>query len=197
VGFAFLVDAVDGWSWAVPVTGVPRVRGDQAQWQGRSYRQAEAYASRTTWVLGEFYWRVRLEDRTRHVDYRAGTRRLNREQTADEVTWSEGDSLDASTLARAFSLPAAAHAALRPSVPAFKADAGGAALFVRIAVGLLVLFMAMAAVQQCSNDDCAEVRATFGPDSREAQQCRERGRYAHSNSGGSYGGWSGGGGGHK
>jgi hypothetical protein len=197
VGFAFLVDAADGWSWAVPVTGVPRVRGEQAQWQGRSYRQTEAYASRTTWVLGEFYWRVRLEDRTQHVDYRAGPRRLNREQTTDEVTWSEGDSLDASTLARAFSLPAAAHAALRPAVPAFKADAGSGALFVRIAVGLLVLFIVVAAVRQCSRDDCAEVRATFGPESREAQQCRERGRYAHSNSGGSYGGSSGGGGGHK
>ena len=198
VGFAFLVDAVDGWSWAVPVTGVPRVRGEQAQWQGRSYRQAEAYASRTTWVLGEFYWRVQLEDRTQHVDYRAGTRRLNREQTADEVTWSEGGSLDASTLAKAFSLPASARAALRPALPAFKADGGGgAALFVGVALVVLVLFMLVAAVRQHSRDECAETRATFGPDSREAQQCRERGRYAHSTSGGSYGGWSGGGGGHK
>jgi uncharacterized membrane protein YgcG len=180
------------------VTGVPRVRGEQAEWQGRSYRQAEAYASRTTWVLGEFYWRVRLEDRTRHIDYRAGPRRLNREQTTDEVTWSEGDSLDASTLARAFSLPAAAQAAMRPSVSAFQADGGGSAtLFVRFAAGLLAVFMLVLTVQQCSRDDCAEVRATFGPESREAQQCRERGRYAHSNSGGSYGGSSGGGGGHK
>ena len=29
-GFAFLVDAEDGWSWVVPITGAPQARGDKA-----------------------------------------------------------------------------------------------------------------------------------------------------------------------
>ena len=27
-GFAFIVDAEDGWSWAIPITGAPQASGD-------------------------------------------------------------------------------------------------------------------------------------------------------------------------
>lgn len=198
VGFAFLVDAEDGWSWAVPITGAPRVRGEQAQWEGRSYQQVETYASRVTWVLGEFYWRLARDERTRHADYRSGSRRLSREQVEGEVTWSEGAALDASTLSRAFSLAPAASVGREPQVAAFRPEgAGSIGHIVRVTVGLLVVLAVVLMVQQCSTDECDAVRTTFGASSLEYQQCRERGRYAHSTSGGSYGGWSGGGGGHK
>jgi ribosomal protein S27AE len=197
VGFAFLVDAEDGWSWVVPLAGAPQVRGDQAIWKGRVYERSDSYASRVTWVLGEFYWRLSRGERAHHVDYAAGSRRLNREQAGGEVTWSEGGTLQADVLARAFALPEAQRAALAREVSPFKADTGGTSLFARVAVAVLIAVFVVVWLLDASGDECDGVRQTFGAASLEYQQCRERGRYAHSTSGGSYGGWSGGGGGHK
>ena len=197
VGFAFLVDAEDGWSWAVPLAGAPQVRGDQAVWKGRSYARSDSYISRVTWVLGEFYWRLQRGERTHHIDYAAGSRRLNREQSGSEVTWSEGGTLQAAALAQAFALPAPQREALTREVSPFKGDSGGMALFVRVTVAVIIGVFVVLWLLDTSRDECDGVRQTFGASSVEYQQCRERGRYAHSSQGGSYGGWSGGGGGHK
>lgn len=209
VGFAFLIDADDGWSYAVPATGVPVPRAGRVRWRDRSYQALESYHSRTTWVLGEFYWRVEPEQRTRHVDYRSGPQRLNFEHTGDEITWSAGTGLDASTLARAFGLSAQVAAAMAPAARLrgspleglASAPSSGSALFrlLREHWVLALFLLGFAVLTFCTDgrDDCAEVRATFGAQSAEARQCEERGRYSHSSSGGSYGGSSGGWGGHK
>jgi hypothetical protein len=181
----------------VPLAGAPKVRGEQAQWKGRTYERSDSYVSRVTWVLGEFYWRLERGERTHHIDYATGSRRLNREQSGQEVTWSEGGTLQADALAQAFALPEAQRAALAREVSPFKADTGGSSLLVRVAVGFVVVVFVVLWLLDSSRDECDGVRQTFGAASLEYQQCRERGRYAHSSSGGSYGGWSGGGGGHK
>ena len=71
-GFAFLVDAEDGWSWAVPITGAPQVSGDTARWRNDSYRKLYAYTGAITYVLGEFYWKLERGERTANVDYASG-----------------------------------------------------------------------------------------------------------------------------
>lgn len=199
-GFAFLVDSEDGWSWVRPVTGAPQARGDNVVWQGSSYRRSESYPAKVTWVLGEFYWRVKLDERALVADYvgtgGASERRLSREQTGNEVTWSAGATLTADEVARAFG-------GARPDVsPAFVRDAmpgsrhsGVPAVVVLVVVLIVVIVL----VSRCSGDDCDEVRATYGPASNEYQQClRTRGSGSgRSGSGGSFGGWSSGGGGHK
>ena len=117
-GFAFLVDADDGWSWTRPITGVPQANssGDQVTYQGVSYRKLYSYTGIVTYVLGEFYWRLARDERTFNTDYE-GTgahrrKRLNREQTGSEVVWSAGETLEAETVIKAFRLPQAKLAAL-------------------------------------------------------------------------------------
>jgi Domain of unknown function (DUF4178) len=195
-GFAFIVDAEDGWSWVRPITGAPQVRGDQAQWQGTTYRKRYGYAAKVTWVQGEFYWRVQRDERAFVTDYDAGRKRLSREQTGNEVTWSAGEAMDAALLAKAFGVPIA-------SQPAFERDSaplstslsrsviGGTPTMVWI---IVALFFLMVVVDACS-DDCDDVRDTFGAASAEYQQCQRSGG-SGVRSGGSYGGWSSGGG-HK
>jgi ribosomal protein S27E len=192
-GFAFIVDAEDGWSWVRPLTGAPQVRGGQAQWQGVSHAQRYSYTAKVTWVQGEFYWRVKRDERALVTDYAAGRKRLSREQTGNEVTWSAGEAIDAAVLAKAFGVPIAS------SAPAISFDAsplsnsfagfGNKLVWIVIALILVAVLVAM-----CS-DGCDDVRNTFGASSAEYQQCKRSGGSGW-RSGGSYGGYSSGGG-HK
>lgn len=201
-GFAFLVDSDDGWSWARPLTGAPQLRGDAATWLGKAYERIDSYEARVTWVLGEFYWRVRRDERAAVSDFRglrsASNRRLSREQTGTEVTWSEGATLSAEQLARAFGLASDAGAALQREVPAgpgVRIDGGLAKALLIVAVVGAVLAAGFCTSRDA---DCAEVRAAFGEASNEYRQCL-RGAGSGSgfrSGGGSFGGYSSGGG-HK
>jgi len=203
-GFAFLVDAEDGWSWVRPITGVPEQRGDRARWQGADFRQRERYRARVTWVIGEFYWRVRRGEVALVSDFEGtgafAARRLSREQVGQgsdsEVTWSAGEALAAATVAEAFDIAPSTRAALQRDVAPTSGRGGGTArglaLFIAAAIVMLVL-------ARCGGDDCDNVRDTFGAASTEYQQCT-RGSGAVGGprvGGGSYGGYSSGGGGHK
>jgi len=202
-GFAFLVDSNEGWSWVRPLTGAPQVAGDVATWKGKGYRKRWNYGAKVTWVQGEFYWRVRRDERAQVTDYEGqgadAALRLSREQAGQEVTWSAGRTILAETVADAFGIPAANRRALQRDVaPAFNLGSswgGGAGKVVLIIVVVLILMMLL----PTCGDRCDDVRQTFGESSLEYQQCRASRSSGSSGrtSGGSYGGWSSGGGGHK
>lgn len=200
-GFAFLVDTEEGWSWVRPLTGVPVTRGDTATWQGDSYRKRYGYAAKVTWVLGEFYWRVRREERARVTDYdgvgEARMKRLSREEVAREVTWSAGEVLDAAVVADAFGLPPAARGALqRDAAPVGTVLRSGASGFGKGVVVFIVLVVLLIVLSRCGDDDCDRQRSTFGPSSNEYRQClaaRGSGGSGYGTSGGSWGGYSSGG----
>ena len=200
-GFVFLVDSEDGWSWVKPLTGAPQVRGDVATWNNKTYRQRERYDAKVTWVLGEFYWRVRRDEVARVTDYvgtgAASQRRLSSEQTGSELTCSEGAVLDAQALARAFRLAPATGSALQRSGSGAPAAFDGGLFKVLLIVAVVVLVLT---VGFCSSrdSDCGEIRATFGEASNEYQQCLRSsgGGTGFRTGGGSYGGYSSGGG-HK
>ena len=52
-GFAFVIDAEDGWSWSAPITGAPEKSGGGVSYQGVSYRKLYDYTGMVTYVLGE------------------------------------------------------------------------------------------------------------------------------------------------
>jgi hypothetical protein len=197
-GFAFLVDSNEGWSLVKPITGAPRVRGDTAEWQGVNYRKRYTYAAKVTWVQGEFYWRVQREERALVTDYEgtgsAAARRLSREQTGSEVTWSAGETLPAATVASAFGLAPGVRAALERDVPVLSSSKSSMGSGKAIALFVLVVLVMML-LSRCDTDDCDEVRQTFGAASTEYRQCESRRAAGGSGrvGGGSYGGWSSGG----
>jgi hypothetical protein len=188
-GFAFLVDAQDGWSLVQPVTGAPRPLRDQVQWQGTTYRQKEgSYTALTSYVLGEFYWPVRKGQRTLNTDY-VGTggqaqRVLNREMAGHEVTWSQGQTLSAEAVIQTFNVDIAHKRLFKrdasPLSTSFDWSGTSVALIVMVCIVLLILLMG-----SCE-ERCGRVRDTYGEASLEYQQCR-----SSSGSGGS-GGWHGG-----
>lgn len=199
VGFAFLVDAEDGWSWVRPLTGAPQVSGATARWQGDSYRELYRYSGQITYVLGEFYWRLARGERTRNTDYRGpGGKQLNREETGEggdaEVTWSAGAALDADVLFKAFKLDDGQRVALqRDAKPVSTRGFGGMAGLFLFLLFVVVVF----SMVRCGRDDCSELRRTYGEASNEYQSCARNSGSGGRSSGGSYGGFSTGGGGHK
>ena len=185
-GFAFLVDAEDGWSWAVPITGTPQGSGDSVRWRNDNYRKLYSYAGAITYVLGEFYWKLERGQRTNNIDYASGKKRLNREQSGDEVTWSAGQAIDADVIAAAFKLPEARRAAIqRDASPVI----GGASSVVKsMILGVVVLVILVVMLKDCSRSNCDELRATFGEASNEYRQCVRSGASTGRVGGGSFGG---------
>jgi hypothetical protein len=197
-GFAFLVDAEDGWSWSAPITGVPTPSGNGVRYQGALYREMYRYSGKITYVLGEFYWQLKRGELTRNTDYQGpGGKRLNLESTEAEQVWSAGETLNAADVAKAFRLDADKTAALKRDAGPTSGNAASllAKIFfwVFVVVVLLMLF-------RCSDDDrrdCEPLRASYGEASQEYQNCLASNRSGgYRTSGGSWGGFSSGGG-HK
>jgi endogenous inhibitor of DNA gyrase (YacG/DUF329 family) len=191
-GFAFLVDAEDGWSYVRPITGAPQVRGEQAIWGGTAHQHRYTYAAKVTWVQGEFYWRVQQGETARVSDYAAGRKRLSREQTGNEVTWSAGEAIDAGVLAKAFGVPVTGPSSISfDATPLAGRGIQGGQIVIYIVIALFVMLFLLDA---CS-DDCDDMRSAYGASSAEYQQCKRNsgGSGVRTGTGGSYGGSYGGG----
>lgn len=176
-GFAFLVDASDGWSLVRPATGAPKVAGDlqSATYLGTRYRLTSSYRAETSYVAGEFYWPVARGQATSNRDYASSGRGLlSMEQTPREITWSYGSRLDSSTVAQAFGLQGRQALLQRDDVGPFVAAKGG--LLRTILLVIVVILILLVLLGNCSG----------GPGGS---------GYTRS-SGGSFGGYSSGGG-HK
>jgi hypothetical protein len=105
-GFTFLVDSSEGWSVVRPATGAPVLgsNGQSANYLGKRYTLKESYTAETNYVLGEFYWQVQRGQRTSNRDYTDGKNLLAMEQSAQELTWSVGAMVSSDAVAQAFGL---------------------------------------------------------------------------------------------
>ncbi|MEO5797757.1 MAG: DUF4178 domain-containing protein, partial [Rhodoferax sp.] len=105
-GFVFLVDSTEGWSLVKPTTGAPEMAasGKSATYLGSRYQLKESYNAETSYVLGEFYWQVQRGQKTSNRDFSSGKSLLSMEQSVQEVTWSVGSNIDSALVATAFKL---------------------------------------------------------------------------------------------
>jgi len=192
MGFAFLVDAQDGWSVVRPETGVPAMNGDTVTYRGVSYRKRYTYPAKTTYALGEFYWPVRKEQRSLNTDFAgqgASARlRLNREQTGNEITWSAGEILRDEDVMKAFGISADKMGSFKRDV---KSGIGGASGWLSAAFWIVFVIILLVILVRC-DDECSDVRSTYGEYSNEYRQCRDYARSSGAH-GGSYGGYNSGG----
>ena len=179
-GFCFLVDAEDGWSVVKPTTGAPSMSsgGQSASYLGTRYALQYAYSAETIYVAGEFYWKVERGQKSAHRDFAHGPALLSMEQTSDELTWSSGIRLSADTVAQAFGMTSQKDLLQRADASPVSQNLGGNFRTFLIIIVVLVLLSMMET--RCSSCDPA------------VENCGNNYR----SSGGSYGGWSSGGG-HK
>ena len=185
LGFTFLVDSTEGWSIVKPATGAPVVggNGQSATYMGARYALKESYSAETNYVVGEFYWQVQRGQRTSNRDYANGASLLSMEQSASEVTWSVGGKVGSDVVTQAFKLEDRRDVFQRSDVGAtsFKPAGNHIAIIIFVVVVLLVLLLS-----NCSS--------SCDPNT---QNCYNSGSGSgYRTSGGSWGGYSGGGG-HK
>jgi hypothetical protein len=182
-GFTFLVDSTEGWSVVKPATGAPVVssNGQSATYLGTRYLLKESYQAETNYVLGEFYWQVGSGQKTSNRDYADGKNLLSMEQSAQELTWSVGGQIASDAVAQAFELQDKKALLQRSDVKPFAASGG---FWMRPDFWVfVVIVLIMLSVTTCSSN-CDPA----------LQDCSNS--VAGRTSGGSFGGFSTGGG-HK
>ena len=107
-GFRWLVKDETTWMWVDPIntaeldlTAMP----NQVGYQGRGYSLRNTQFSRCDYVLGEFYWKVKVGETVENHDFINDKDVISSEFTGDEVNWSYSSPIPWSILAAAFSLP--------------------------------------------------------------------------------------------
>ena len=133
IGYQERSNPAEGWRWEEyllfnPFLGFRFLVHDEADWtlyamlrrdvvvgeagadagDGRTYAPLSQGRARTDYVMGEFYWRVRVGDEVDMAEFAAPPHLLSREGNAQEVTWSRGVQLPAAPLRAAFGLTEAA-----------------------------------------------------------------------------------------
>jgi len=103
-GFMWLTHSDDDWYLGEVLNGLPDDRGEQVYHAGKLYRQQSEYTARTTFVLGEFNWRVKIGDEVRVTEWAAGGSALTRETYKDEVTWTTSAKIPEAIIAKFFGL---------------------------------------------------------------------------------------------
>ena len=103
-GFRYLSEYNGHWNFIRPARGWPAPRGNNFSYEGRSYKHFQSTRPVTAYAMGEFPWRVRVNDEVWAADYTAPPYLLSCESTEGERTWSIGLYVAGAEVARAFSL---------------------------------------------------------------------------------------------
>jgi hypothetical protein len=112
-GFLWLVTYGGHWSVVRRLVERPPVEParlaspvEYAEWKGRSFRIFAKAPVTTSYVVGEFYWKVRVGMAVQVADYIYPPYILSRETYTNdgEETWSEGEYVEPDVIAQAFDL---------------------------------------------------------------------------------------------
>ncbi|EIZ81163.1 hypothetical protein WSK_0108 [Novosphingobium sp. Rr 2-17] len=104
-GYRWLVLSGAEWQFGTMMLDLPEGDDDTVTWRGERYiRDGAEGTTRTTAVLGEFYWRVRKGDRVAACLFERGKVILSREDGGGEVNWTQLIPVGAATVNAAFGL---------------------------------------------------------------------------------------------
>lgn len=104
-GFSWLMNYQGHWTFIKTVNDIPAgTIGDTIGYDDRKYKLFLSGIARVKYVLGEFYWQVKIGDETVVKDYISPPFILSRESTSDETVWSRGEYIEPNEVAAAFKL---------------------------------------------------------------------------------------------
>lgn len=108
-GFRYLTNYQGHWNFVTIVESLPERRAVGSRpavfFDGNLYRHFSGAQAITSFVLGEFPWRVKVGEEVLADDFIHPPFVLSSETTSDEVTWSKGEYIKGADLWKAFALP--------------------------------------------------------------------------------------------
>ena len=111
-GFRYLTNYEGHWNFVTPVESLPERRAIGSRpavfFEGCLYKHFSGAQATTSFVLGEFPWRVKAGEEVLADDFVHPPTVLSSETTSDEVTWSKGEYTPGSEIWKAFALPGSA-----------------------------------------------------------------------------------------
>lgn len=108
----WLSESLGHWNFARVLPRVVTVVGDKAVLDKAEFKHFQSYHAFVDYVVGEFPWRVRIDESVAVEDYVAPPRMLSRETGANEETFTLAEYLGQEELRQAFKLPAKLGAAV-------------------------------------------------------------------------------------
>ncbi len=103
-GFRWLTEAYGHWNFVSTTRTKPKVSDDKAVFLSDKYRLFYKGSSKVTYVVGEFYWRVKVGSRAQVRDYICPPRVLSEEKDDEEVIWSIGEYVEPEEIRTAFNI---------------------------------------------------------------------------------------------
>ncbi len=107
-GFRYLTEYCGHWNYVTTLRSLPEEHGRKrptVEYGGETFRHFQTALARTTYIIGEFPWQVRLNDAATVQDFVAPPRMLSKEAAAGEFTWSLGEYISGREVWQAFQLP--------------------------------------------------------------------------------------------
>jgi hypothetical protein len=106
-GFRWLVTYNGHWSFVQSLLEPPDFSGDQPVFEAKPFKIFGRANAKVSYVIGEVYWKMRVQERTECEDYIHPPWVLSSEKYPDlkEVTWSVGEYIQPTEVAQAFQLP--------------------------------------------------------------------------------------------
>jgi Domain of unknown function (DUF4178) len=162
-GYRWLIDSGRGWSFGTMLTTAPKRSGTySASYQGEVFSAFfSGNTAKVLYVLGEFYWRVAVDEEVIASDYVSVPKMLSLEQSGSEINWTLSEWLEPKSVSKAFGVAAENGWPPLPHQP----SPWGKGLFSMIAMGAIACFlMVVLVISFGRTGDRVEQRFALGLD---------------------------------
>ncbi len=103
VGFRWLVLADEKWILVKRIEpGRVTDREETARYERETYAYASGGTAKVEWAAGQLPWQCAIGDTVTVHDFQLGKKTLSFEGTDDEISWSSGEMISATAVAKAF-----------------------------------------------------------------------------------------------
>jgi hypothetical protein len=107
-GYRWLTEYDGHWNVADVIGNLSRKPdNNNTTYQGKTFRHFQTYTAHVNFVIGEFTWRVKIDEEAHLSDYIAPPQMLSGERTKKEISWSLSEYIAPDEIAKAFGLKAA------------------------------------------------------------------------------------------
>lgn len=127
-GFRWLTQSEGHWNFAKAVAGLPRVENGShpsVNYLGKDYKHFQSCHAAVSYVIGEFYWKVKQGDTAECADFVAPPLMLSKESTASEIAWSISEYLPKADVEATFKTTLPEPIGIGPNQPAPSTGSGG------------------------------------------------------------------------